>query len=363
MGAGGVTADPRSREEDMSRPAAGRAVTGLGLSLSCALLCGAAHAQQATAYPVEVENCGRPLSFAAAPERAVIIGQGTTEILLSLGRGDSIAGTAVWLAPLPAALEAEGSALPRIADNSPSFEAVLAESPDFVAAQWINDISPEESRVGTFAQFADFGVPAYVSPAECVKSDFTAGSGDGARSEAWTMDLLEQEVAELGLIFDVQGPAADLIAQNRARVEQAAADVAATGAEDVTVLYWFSSPELEGEAYVAGNLGAPGWISDAVGVTNAVDSAEEWPLVGWETLASLDPDVIVLGTMDRRNLPADDVAEKRRFLETDPVASQMTAVREGRLIEMDAQSMNPTLRAVDGVETLAEGLRDLGLAP
>ena len=33
----------------------------------------------------------------------------------------------------------------------------------------------------------------------------------------------------------------------------------------------------------------------------------------------------------------------------------------GHLIDMPAHSMNPTLRAVDGVEVLAAGLKDLGL--
>ncbi|MBE3637296.1 ABC transporter substrate-binding protein [Mangrovicoccus algicola] len=314
-------------------------------------------------FPLEIANCGHPLQVAAPPARAVSLGQGTTEILLSLGVTDRIAGTAIWLDPLPAPLAEAGAALPRLADNSPGFETVLAVRPDFVAAQWINDIGPGESRVGSWDQFADFGIPAYVSPAECAKSAFNAGSGDGARSQAWDMALLEQEIAELAAIFDRPEAGAALIAANRARIEAVTAGAEALRGRDVSVLYWFSSPRIEGEAYVAGRLGAPGWISQVTGLRNVIDSQEEWPLVGWETIAALDPDVIVLGRMERRSLPGDDVAAKRAFLERDPVASRLSAVREGRLIEMPAQSMNPTLRAVDGVEVLAAGLRDLGLAP
>ncbi|WP_071799523.1 ABC transporter substrate-binding protein [Natronohydrobacter thiooxidans] len=316
---------------------------------------------QATEYPLEITNCQRSLSFRSAPERAVSIGQGTTEIMLSLGIADRIVGTAIWLDPLPEALEEAGRSLPRLADNSPGFEAVLNTRPDFVAAQWVNDIAPEQARVGTFAQFDDFGIASYVSPAECAKSDFSAGSGDGARSQAWSVDLLNQEISELAAIFDVQ-PAGDaLIAQNSARVEAASIHAQELQAQDVTVLYWFSSPQIDGEAYVAGRYGAPAWISDVVGIRNVITSDQEWPLVGWETIAGLNPDVIVLGAMDRRRLPADDIAAKRAFLESDPVASQLNAVRNGHLIEMPAHSMNPTLRAVDGVETLVEGLRELGL--
>ncbi|WP_333826738.1 ABC transporter substrate-binding protein [Pararhodobacter sp.] len=316
---------------------------------------------QATDYPVEISNCQREIRFERSPERAVLIGQGTTEIMLSLGLAERIVGTGIWLAPLPEALAEAGASLPRLADNSPSFEAVLGTRPDFVAAQWINDIAPEQARVGTFRQFGDFGIPAYVSPAECAKSDFSAGSGDGARSQAWTMDLLNREIEELATIFDAQPAGQALIADNAARIEAATGHAGALQARDVSVLYWFSSPQVDGEAYVAGRFGAPAWISSVVGVRNVITSDEEWPLVGWETIIGLDPDVIVLGSMDRRRLPADDIAAKLAFLENDPVARQLRAVRNGHLIEMSAHSMNPTLRAVDGVETLANGLREHGL--
>ena len=316
---------------------------------------------QATDYPVEISNCQRTISFERSPERAVLIGQGTTEIMLSLGLAERIVGTGIWLAPLPEALAEAGASLPRLADNSPSFEAVLGTRPDFVAAQWINDIAPEQARVGTFRQFGDFGIPAYVSPAECAKSDFSAGSGDGARSQAWTMDLLNREIEELATIFDAQPAGQALSADTAARIEAATGHAEALQARDVSVLYWFSSPQVDGEAYVAGRFGAPAWISSVVGVRNVITSDEEWPLVGWETIIGLDPDVIVLGSMDRRRLPADDIAAKLAFLENDPVARQLRAVRNGRLIEMSAHSMNPTLRAVDGVEPLANGLREHGL--
>lgn len=324
-------------------------------------LLGTAATASAETDTFKVENCGRTLSFDSAPERVVTIGQGSTEIMLSLGLGKRIKGSAVWLAPLPASLAEEGNALPRLSDNSPGFEAVLNTRPDLVMVQWINDVGPEAGRVGTFDQFEDFDVPVYVSVAECAKSEFAAGSGDGARSEAWSMALLEQEISDIASIFHVDDRGQALIEKNRNRVEAARAKIKDLNAGDLKIAYWFSSPELEGDAYVAGDLGAPGWISNVLGIDNVVDSKEEWPLVGWETLADLDPDVIVLGTMDRRNLPGDDVAAKRRFLETDPVASQMTAVKNGNLIELDAQSMNPTLRAVDGVEVVAEGLHKLGL--
>ncbi len=89
---------------------------------------------------------------------------------------------------------------------------------------------------------------------------------------------------------------------------------------------------------------------------------EEWPLVGWETIAQANPAVIVIATMDRRRYAADDPAVKIKFLEGDPVVSQLEAVKNKRFVMMDAQSMNPTIRTIDGIETLAKGIKSFGLA-
>lgn len=51
-----------------------------------------------------------------------------------------------------------------------------------------------------------------------------------------------------------------------------------------------------------------------LGVKNVIDSQDEWPTVGWETIAKANPTVIVAGKMDRRRFPADDVDVKLDFL-------------------------------------------------
>ena len=58
-----------------------------GLSLS-----GLAQAA-ATQYPLTVDNCGKPQTFAQAPQRAVTIGQAGTEMLYALGLGDKLAAS------------------------------------------------------------------------------------------------------------------------------------------------------------------------------------------------------------------------------------------------------------------------------
>jgi iron complex transport system substrate-binding protein len=81
-----------------------------------------------------------------------------------------------------------------------------------------------------------------------------------------------------------------------------------------------------------------------------------------ETIAKADPNLIVAGDMTRRRFEGDDLAAKLDFLKNDPVASNMDAVRQGRIVEMKVQLMDPTIRTIRGLEILADGLERFGLA-
>ena len=87
-----------------------------------------------------------------------------------------------------------------------------------------------------------------------------------------------------------------------------------------------------------------------------MESSEEWPTVGWETIAKANPTYIVLADLQRRKFPADAVEVKMEFLKNDPVASQMDAVKEGRVLILDAHAMDATIRTISGLELMAEAM-------
>ena len=101
-----------------------------GLSLT-----GVAHAA-ATHYPLTVNNCGMPQTFAHAPARAVTIGQAGTEMIYALGLGEKLAGTSLWFNNVLPEYKALNDQVPRLADNDPSFEAVVGKRPELVAVQF-----------------------------------------------------------------------------------------------------------------------------------------------------------------------------------------------------------------------------------
>ncbi|MFC0269131.1 ABC transporter substrate-binding protein [Kushneria aurantia] len=329
--------------------------------LCCLLIAGSGTAGAEaphTGYPVTLDNCGDPQTFEQAPQRVVTLGQHETELLLSLGLAERMVGSAIWFGPVAPQLRQDNARVPRLNDNAPSFEAVLATRPDFVAAQYSYHLGPNGEVAGR-DQFEALGINTWVSPSDCVGKSVTASSNsDGARSEPFSMALIEREIRQMARIFDVQVRGEALMASLEERIAKARtlADSVRDGDEPLTVVYWFSSATLDGDPWVAGNVGAPAVVSKALGLDNVIDSDQEWPAVSWERIAAANPDVLVITEMARRLYPADDVQAKRDFLRSDPLTRQLDAVQNERIIVVPAQTLNPSLRVVEAIETVAGAL-------
>ena len=78
--------------------------------------------------------------------------------------------------------------------------------------------------------------------------------------------------------------------------------------------------------------------------------------------AQLGADVLVLADLSRRTIDGDALESKIEFLESNPVTSQLSAVRAQRYIVVNGADLNPSIRTVDGVEKVADGLSEFGLA-
>ena len=312
-----------------------------------------------TTYPLQLRNCGVDLTLQKAPASVVSVGQATTEILYSLGLADKVVGTSVWFTDVLPEYEDANAKIERLADNDPSFESVVTKRPELVTVQYEWHVGPQ-GLIATREQFADLGVTTYVMPADCTGKDNTVGS-DGTRTAMFTMDGIYRGVIELGEIFDVREKADALVADLAAR-EAAAIEKANTlDLKDASAVFWFSSVELDIDPYVAGRMGPPAYMMNALGMKNIVQSDEEWPVVSWETIARANPSVIVVAKMDRRRFEADDYEKKIAFLKSDPVTKEMDAVKNDRIVVIDGHSMDPSIRNVSALEKLADALPKLSL--
>ena len=313
-----------------------------------------------TQYPLTVKNCGIDVTFTKAPTRAVGLGQGSAEIMLMLGLEEKMVGTAFWPnKPLPQLAEAYAK-VKLLSTEFPTFEAILAQQPDFVAAALPSLMGPS-SKVAKREDFEKLGIPAYLSPSACVAEGAAKDKfGYGNRSQLWSMTTLYQEIEELSQIFDVSERGQAVIDDLKKR-EAALRAGAPKDGKKLSYVFWFSSPSPAADANLAGKNTPSGFIADVLGGTNAITSEADSPALGWESIIATNPDVIVVAQVDRNRWELDKAEAKIKFLKTDSATSQMPAVKNNAIVIMEGQAMNPTIQTIFGAERLAEQLKALGL--
>ncbi|MCA1188185.1 MULTISPECIES: ABC transporter substrate-binding protein [unclassified Saccharopolyspora] len=295
-----------------------------------------------------LHNCGTEVTVAEPPRRAVSLNQSTTEIMLSLGLADRMVGTATWTEPVDPPLAAANARVPKLAENTPSFESVLDTEPDIVLGAYQAMFTDE--RVADRERFTELGVPTYLSPSNCLPEE-------APLPEPVQLADIHQEVQDIADLFGVPERGRALNEQLRGRVEAARQKVAGLDSRgDISVLFWFARTE---SPYVAGSTGSPAIMARELGVRNAYDDVTSmWPQVSWEDVLARDPDLLVLGDLTRDG-EGDGLAAKERFLHEDPAVSRLAAVRDDHLLSMTGTELNISLRTVQGIERLADRLVEL----
>ena len=292
-----------------------------------------AEAPAASAEAVSLDNCGTEVTLDAPPERIVTIKSTATELVLSLGLGDRLVGTAFADGPLPEALA--GAEPPVLSTNVPNQESVLELRPDLVFGGWESNFSADGA--GERAELADLGVATYVAPSACQEP--------GYQPDPLTFEVLFDQIREAGSLLGAEAAAEGLVIGQQERL----AEIEPLGG-DLTALWWSSGADTP---YVGAGIGAPQMMLDAAGLTNiAADVDATWSPLGWEAIAAADPDVIVL--VDATwNTAADKIAA----LEADPALAQLTAVRDQRYAIVPFAAGEGGVRNVEAVESIVAQLQ------
>ncbi|MDP9792760.1 iron complex transport system substrate-binding protein [Catenuloplanes nepalensis] len=319
-------------------------ISVLAVTLGVAAGCARSESEAApTASAAAVTSCGMPLTIAAPPQRALALEQNATEILLTLGLADRMAGTSYQTDPVLPELKAAYDAVPVLARLYPNREAVLAAKPDFIYSTFTSAFAADAA--GPRADLQQLSVPAYLSRFAC--EDPAAGE------TAVGFDGILAEIEEIAGIFGVAEKGAQIVADQRARL----AATAGAGSAGTDVLWYYSGTATP---YVAGQNGLPAAISTHLGVTNAYGDAEQaWPAGSWEEIAQRNPDVIVLADLTRGG-DGDSARSKRDFLKQNAVTKNLDAVRNDRFITVSGSSMDPSIRSITAAEQVAAGLKELG---
>ncbi|WP_152193050.1 putative F420-0 ABC transporter substrate-binding protein [Georgenia satyanarayanai] len=293
----------------------------------------AAPSSSAAGFPVTVASCGTETTLDAPPERIVTIKSSATEMVIALGAGDRLVGTAFSDGPLPDGVTEP----PVLAERNPSRESVLDLAPDLVYAGWESNLS--DDGAGERAGYEELGVSTFVSPSAC--------QDPAHQPEQLGFEDVFAEIETVGRLLGAPEEAASLVAEQRAALDA----VTPTG-EGLSALWYSSGSDTP---FVGAGAGAPQMIMSAAGLTNiAADVADTWTSLSWEVVADRDPDVLVL--VDS----AWNTAEhKIEVLESNPVTAAMPAVQEKRFLTVPFPATEAGVRNVDAVVELTRQIDEL----
>ncbi|MEO7349777.1 MAG: putative F420-0 ABC transporter substrate-binding protein [Terrimesophilobacter sp.] len=273
----------------------------------------------------------------APPERVVTIKSTSTEMMLALGLGDRIVGTAFQDGPVPTKWASAASALKVLSDKVPSQEVILNAEPDFIYAGWESNFSADGA--GTRDDLLALGIRTYVSPAAC--------KGAAYKPVRLSFANIDSEISQVALIFKVDPTA--LLAEQHATLASVPKDT-----RGLTAL-WFSSGS--DTPYVGAGTGAPQLILDTIGVRNiAADVNDTWASYNWESVIAANPSVIVLVDASWST-----VEKKIGVLESNPATAQLDAVKNRRYLIVPFAASEAGVRTVDAAADLAAQLKALDL--
>jgi iron complex transport system substrate-binding protein len=298
----------------------------------------AQHPSPSAAASLSLDNCGTKVDFTGpAPKRVITIKSTSTEMLLALGLGKKIVGSAFADGPVPSQWAKAAASIPVLSTSVPSQEVVLATQPDMIYGGWESNFSADGA--GTRSDLQTMGINTYVSPSACQEPAYQP-------KQLGFSDIFG-EITQIADIFHVSP--AKLIASQK---KQLAAIKPNT--KKLTAL-WFSSGSST--PYVGAGIGAPQLIMKTVGLTNIAASVKNtWTSYNWESVIAANPDVIVL--VDASWSTAQ---KKMTLLASNPATANLTAVKNHRYLIVPFAASEAGVRTVSAAADLSTQLAKLNL--
>jgi iron complex transport system substrate-binding protein len=321
-------------------PARLRVLACLGLGLTV-LGCGGAPAASTTsgsstsfANPVTISDCtGHQSTFSAPPKRVVTLTPEILEILYWLGVDKTVVaiGSPPTKGSFPTQFEAAAMKLPKLSGNyvpgaykPVAREVLLAANPDFVLGDFTSNFTAQGAT--SQQELSASGVNSYLAFSTDCSSALTAAQTG--------FDLTYRDLTNLGRIFGVEQRAQSLVSEMQAKVSGVRSKL--KGAPSPSV-FAFEYDEGTDTPYAPSNRQTINAVITLAGARNIFgDVNKAYQKVGWEEIASRNPDVIVVVTYAKPT-KADDTADQAKadqFLRTFAPVANVTAVKQQRILHL-----------------------------
>jgi len=256
---------------------------------------------------------------ADGPERIVSLSPTATEMLFAIGAGDQV------VAVDDQSDYPEGVPTTDLSGYEPNVEAIAGYDPDLVVA----------SDAAIEGELETLGIELLALPA------------------ALTLDDTYEQIEQLGAVTGHAEEAAALVEEMRSEIDEIVAAV--PDGEPLTYYH-----ELDDTYYSVSRNSFIGQIYELAGLRSIADEADAdgsgYPQLSAEYIIESDPDLIFLADTECCQQSAETVAAR-------PAWDQLTAVREGRVVELSddvASRWGP--RVVDLLEIIVDARTEAAAA-
>lgn len=295
----------------------------------------ASHAASPQTGPVTVPVCGEAVRYDRVPERVVTHDVNITEIFLSLGLGDRLAGYSGIPSTKAIAPEfrAQLARVPNLSDREMNLETIVGARADFVFGGW--NYGFREGGV-TPASLQSYGIQSYILTESCIRKQ---------PRERVSVEDTFADMRNLGRIFRIEARAEALVARQQAELAEIARALAGIRHRPKVFVY---DSGVEAPT-TSGRFGMPHAMIEAAGGRNIFDDIpSNWPKGNWEDVVERDPDWIVIVDYDRPGPQG-----KIDFLLGKPELANVAAIRNRRFVVLEYAEATPGPRNVARTRTLA----------
>lgn len=278
---------------------------------------------------VIINNLGNTLKFIEKPQRVVTMNQHVTEVMLALGLEELVVGTAYLDDEILPEFQEAYNSIPVLANQYPSKETFLEQSPDFVYGGWSSAFQDES--IGTVEDLHKLGINAYLQESSNIV---------GPKKEDVFADI-----RNIAKIFNVEDRANDLINSINDEIDNLQNTLG--DIEDPLKVFVYDSGE--DSPLTATQNFMTELISLAGGENIFSDIKKNWATVSWEEVVKRDPDVIVI--IDYGEISVED---KQNYLLNNDSLSDITAIKNQNFTVLPLSAASEGIRIPIAVRTLAE---------
>ncbi|MGW7457208.1 ABC transporter substrate-binding protein [Streptomyces sp. NPDC054797] len=292
----------------------------------------AAESATAPGFPYTLTNCGVSSTYQAPPQRAVTLNQHSTELLLALGLGERIVGSAYLDDAVLPLYRPAYDKIKVLAREYPSKEVLFGADPDFVYGGYASAFDKAQGR--DREALAKAGINSRLNVEYC--SEGRVG-----------FDQLKTEITEVARTFGVPERGARLVEDEQRRIDAVTARVKDAPRPSVFV---YDSGETS--ASTSGGNGIGNEIVSLAGGTNVfADLDDTFGDVSWEKVIERAPEVVLIYDYGGTTVEA----KKQRLL-NDPALAGVPAVKNRRFVVLPLSSAVLGVRVADAVESLGRQL-------